>query len=36
VNIALADSWVSWDSGSCDGLCHIDGFWYWHWSSGWE
>ncbi len=36
VDVALADSWVTWESGTCDGLCHIDGFWYWHWTSGWD
>jgi len=35
-DIAIGDTWVSWEGGSCDGLCHTDGFWYWHWSSGWE
>jgi hypothetical protein len=36
VQVTIGDTWVSWEGGSCDGLCHTDGFWYWHWSSGWE
>lgn len=36
LEVAIGDSWVSWEAGSCDGLCHTDGFWYWHWSSDWE
>ena len=36
LDIAIGDTWVSWEGGSCDGLCHTDGFWYWHWSSSWE
>ncbi len=35
VDVAVIDSWVTWEGGTCDGLCHVDGFWYWHWTSGW-
>jgi hypothetical protein len=36
VDVAVSDSWVSWDGARCDGLCHTDGHWFWHGDDPWE
>jgi hypothetical protein len=36
VDVAVSDSWVSWDGSTCDGLCHTDGHWFWHGSDAWD